>query len=85
MGDFMKPCEVIASHTESGQVVPLKIKVYEGDESTVFVIKSYVELPQTYQKDIKRYRCKVVINDILRECELIFYKDNLKWFLAYIK
>lgn len=81
----MMPCEVITSHSEAGKVIPVKIRVREDDEYRVVIIKSCLELTQDQRKDIKRYRCKVVINDILRECELIFYKDNLKWFLAYIK
>jgi len=81
----MQACDVIAQFDGTGKVIPLKFRVREGDEYRVVTIKSCIELTQSQRKDIKRYRCKVVINDILRECELIFYKDNLKWFLAYIK
>lgn len=82
----MQSCDVITEHMENGHVIPLKFRIRECDEYNVFTIKSFVELPQTYgQKGIKRYRCKIVMNDVLRECELIFYKDTMKWILAGIK
>lgn len=81
----MKPCEIIASHTEAGQVIPLKIKVREGDESQIFAVKSFVELSQAQQKNIRKYRCKIVVNDTIRQCELLFYINETRWVLTNIK
>ena len=78
----MKACEVIAYHSKEGKITPLKIKIYEGDDASVFVIKSCVELTQNYrQKDILRFRCKITVNEVLREIELIFNKTDMTWFI----
>lgn len=81
----MRPCEIIAYHLENGKVIPLKMRIYEGDKPIVLKLKSFVELTETQQKSIKRYRCKIVVNDAIRECELTFYKDMTKWVLTNIK
>jgi len=28
----MRPCEIIAYHLENGKVIPLKMRIYEGDK-----------------------------------------------------
>jgi len=78
----MKPCEVIALHKENGQIIPLKIKIYENDESNVFVIKSSIQITQSYKQQATiKYKCKIVINDVLTECELTFDKNETKWYI----
>lgn len=78
----MKSCDVIAYTSKEGKVMPFKIRVYEGDETNVFTINSCKEMPQYYkQNDIKRYKCRSVINDEIKEYELIFHKNDMKWFI----
>ncbi|PNT94135.1 hypothetical protein [Clostridium thermosuccinogenes] len=81
----MKSCEIIAYHQENGKTIPLKMRIYEDNKPIVLTIKSFVELTETQQKNIKRYRCKIIVNDAIRECDLIFYKDMTKWVLTNIK
>lgn len=85
-GDCIQACDVITEHFEDGKIIPLKFRIHEGDESHVFIIKSFVELPQIHnQKGLKKFRCKIIVNDAIRECDLTFYKDMTKWVLDKIK
>jgi len=81
----MQVCDVITEHYENGRIIPLKFRIHEGDESHVFIIKSFVELPQTYnRKDLKRFRCKTIVNDTIRQCDLLFCINCNKVFIDKI-
>jgi len=46
----------------------------------------YYKLPQQYnQKNIKKYKCKILINEMLHECELVFHIYEMKWYITELK
>lgn len=79
----MQACAVIADFTEKGEIIPRRFRVREGNEYLTMNVTGYMMLPKTFDsKGVRKYRCKIEANETVKECELWFYIDTMKWVLA---
>lgn len=83
----MRPIDVIATHKTSGEITPLRFRINEGDESIVVPIKSailYEKQHLSRDNDVLKFRCKVIVNETIKNCDIQFHMQQMRWILVKI-
>lgn len=83
----MKTIDVITVHKTNGEISPIRFRINEGDDSIVVPIKSailYEKQRLSRDNDILKFRCKVIINEVLKSCDIQFHIQQMRWSLVKI-
>lgn len=72
------PVPVIASYSSNGKIIPIYFSI-EDVKVKVYRIKQQSRM---YEWGC-RFRCEIVINDVVKEVDLYYYKNKSTWTLKY--
>lgn len=84
---IVRPIEMISHTEEDGKIHPLKFKLEanNGENQVYKVHKIYTtELDKIAGNKVYKFTCEIIINNIVKLCELRYELDSCKWVLFKI-
>lgn len=88
MQTVMTPVESIVYHDQRGQMVPKRIKYVDSsatEEVTINIDRAVLTGKLGSRNDLRLvYRCRSIVNDVIRNYELLYDVTNTRWFLYRI-
>lgn len=71
--------EVIAVHDSKGNIKPYRVRL-EAYEETIVIDKIKIK-GINKSKDKIEYLSEIIIGEMIKNCKIIFYINETKWFL----
>lgn len=84
---LVKPIEMISWTEKDGKIHPVRFKISdESDASHVYRIKKIytTELEKLAGNKTYRFTCEVVMNNLVKVCEIRYELDSCRWTLFKI-
>lgn len=87
MKTLAKSIEMISWTEENGKIHPIKFKIAQsnGEKHIYKVVKIYTsELEKMAGNKIYKFTCEIIVNNMIKLCELRYELDSCKWILFKI-
>ena len=90
MQNVSRDISVITLHEATGKVIhpiPIKFEITEDGEKKAYKITAHKLIEEReHNKNCTKYRynCRFVDGELLRECEILFNRQSMKWMLSRI-